>query len=375
MRSHHAAPSGDSYFRLQSLMQMTALINSSLDPLEVRQMAIETIPHCVNADVASLLLIDAETGELYFEVASGENSETLKTIRLKPGEGIAGWVARRGGAVIIDDVRNDKRFASTVDSTTGYQTRNMIVAPVATKDKLWGVLQVINKLAGDFNEDDLDLVRTLANQVAIAIENASIYQELRSTFLGVTTALAEALEKRDAYTAGHTQRVHGYSLAIARRMNLTEAQTDNLRLAAILHDIGKIGVSDQVLRKPGRLSPEEFEEMSRHSGSGSEILQHLPQLAEVLPGVLHHHEQYNGKGYPSRLQGESIPLIARIIGVADAFDAMTSNRPYRTALAVDIALAELERCKGEQFDPGAVDAFMAAWQAGEISMNQTVDTH
>ncbi len=375
MKRHHDTPSGDSYNRLQSLMQLTALINSSLDPLEVRQMAIETIPHCVSADVASLLLIDSETGELYFEVASGENSETLKTIRLKPGEGIAGWVARRGGAIIIDDVKSDKRFASTVDNTTGYQTRNMIVAPVATKDKLWGVLQVINKLAGDFNEDDLDLVRALANQVAIAIENASIYQELRSTFLGVTTALAEALEKRDAYTAGHTQRVHEYSLAIARRLHLSDEQLDNLRLAAILHDIGKIGVSDQVLRKPGRLDPDEFEEMSRHPASGSEILQHLPQLAEVRPGVLYHHEQYNGKGYPSRLQGEAIPLFARIIAVADAFDAMTSNRPYRTALAVDTALAELKRCRGEQFDPGSVDAFMAAWQAGEISLEQTGRTN
>lgn len=254
----------ESYSRLQSLMQLTALINSSLDPAEVRRMAVEAVPRCVNADVASLLLIDEVTGELYFEVASGASGETLKSIRLRPGEGIAGWVARRGGAIIVDDVRNDRRFTSSVDNRTGYETRNMIVAPVATGEKLWGVLQVINKLEGRFTEDDLDLVRTLANQVAIAIENASIYQELRNTFLGVTTALAEALEKRDAYTAGHTRRVHDYSLLIARRLDLAEAELDNLRLAAILHDIGKIGVSDQVLRKPGRLDPLEFEEMCCH---------------------------------------------------------------------------------------------------------------
>lgn len=368
---HQQDTAGDIYSRLQSLMQLSALINSSLDPAEVRKIAVETVPRCVGADVASLLLIDEKTGELYFEVASGASVETLKTIRLKPGEGVAGWVARRGGAIIVDDVRNDRRFTASVDNRTGYETRTMIVAPVATGEKLWGVLQVINKLEGTFTEDDLDLVRALADQVAVAIENASIYQELRDTFLGVTTALAEALEKRDAYTAGHTRRVHDYSLLIAHRLSMAEDELDDLRLAAILHDIGKIGVSDQVLRKPGRLDPLEFEEMSRHPDAGRQILKHLPRLEGVLPGVLHHHEQYDGTGYPARLRGEEIPLIARIIGVADAFDAMTSDRPYRQALPVETAIAELERCRGIQFDPAAVDALVAAWQAGELAATLT----
>lgn len=364
MRHHHGEHISIDHARLHSLMELSALINSSLNPSDVRKLAMEEIPKCVDADAASLLLIDGNTGELYFEAATGSKGATLKQVRLKPGEGVAGWVARKGGALIIDDVRQDSRFASSIDLMTGYETRNMVVAPVATKDRLWGVLQVLNKHEGNFTEEDLEMVKALANQVAIAIENASIYQEMRMTFLGVTTALADALEKRDTYTGGHTRRVHEYSVAIARKLGMSEDEMDTLRLAAIMHDIGKIGVSDQVLRKPGRLDDTEFEEMSRHPEVGVEIIEHLPQLKNVIPGVLYHHEFYNGTGYPHRKSGEDIPLIARIIAVADAFDAMTSDRPYRKAMSVVKAIAELERCSGQQFDPESVVAFVEAYNEG-----------
>ncbi len=305
---------------------------------------------------------------MYFEAASGEKGPVLKQVRLKPGEGIAGWVARRGGAIIIDDVKKDPRFASEIDRLTGYDTKNMMVVPVATKEKLWGVLQVLNKCNGVFTDEDLEMAQALANQIAIAIENASIYQEMRLTFLGVTTALADALEKRDTYTGGHTRRVHEYSVSIASRLDLPEDDMDTLRLAAILHDIGKIGVSDVVLRKPGRLDEAEFYEMSRHPEAGVEIIEHLPQLQKVVPGVLYHHEHYNGKGYPQKKSGYEIPVIARIIAVADAFDAMTSDRPYRKALSVEAAIAELERCKNEQFDPVVVEAFIESYRSADFVM-------
>jgi len=352
--------------RLHALMELAALINSSLDPAEVRRMAVEEVPRCMGSDAASLLLLDEATGELYFEAVSGEKGPDLKEIRLKPGEGIAGWVARKGGAVIVDDVKTDHRFAADIDRHTGYDTRNMIVAPVATKDRVWGVLQVLNKHQGSFNDDDLELVQALADQVAVAIENASIYQEMRLTFLGVTTALAEALEKRDPYTAGHTRRVHEYSIVIAQRLGMHPDDMDTLRLAAIMHDIGKIGVSDKVLLKPGRLDETEFCEMSRHPEAGVEIIQHLPQLADVIPGVLYHHEQYDGSGYPHQRRAEEIPLHARIIGVADAFDAMTSDRPYRKALSFEQAFEELRRCAGQQFDPRLVALFEAAWKDNQL---------
>ncbi|HEX9078890.1 MAG TPA: HD domain-containing phosphohydrolase [Desulfuromonadaceae bacterium] len=353
--------------KLHSLMEVAALINSSLDPAEIKRLAVETTTRCVDADAASLLLLDPETGELYFEAATGEKGAQLKEIRLKPGQGIAGWVARRGGAMIIDDVRADKRFTVEVDRATGYETRTMIVVPVASKERMLGVLQAINKREGRFTDDDLEMLETLANQVGTAIENALLYQEQRETLLGVTMEFAEALEKRDNSTGGHTRRVCEYSMAMARHLNLPEEQREELHLSAILHDIGKIGVSDRVLQKPGKLDPDESVEMSRHPVLGSEILEHVKSLRDMIGGIRHHHERYDGTGYPDRKRGEEIPLIGRIIAVADAFDAMTSTRPYRTALSHEAALNELATHSGSQFDPAVVEAFMEVYKKGDLS--------
>lgn len=353
--------------RLHSVMVLAALINSSLDPVEIRQLAVEAATRCVGADAASLLLLDHDTQELYFEVATGEKKDRLKEVRLKPGQGIAGWVASKGGALIIDDVQNDRRFYRDIDNSTGYETRSMIVAPIASKERILGVLQAVNKKEGNFTNDDLALLETLANQVGTAIEKAMLHQELRETFLGIIMGFAEALEKRDAYTGGHTRRVCSFSLAIGRRLGLPQGQLDELRLSAILHDIGKIGVSDKVLQKNGKLEPEEFAEMKRHPEVGAEILGHVKSLRNMLEGVRHHHEKFNGSGYPDGIQGNQIPLSARIIAVADTFDAMTSNRPYRKALSHQTALDELNAFSGIQFDPEVVEAFQAAYLEGEIA--------
>jgi HD-GYP domain-containing protein (c-di-GMP phosphodiesterase class II) len=351
---------------LHALMKMAALINSSLDPDDIRQTAVGLATTCVGADAASLFLLDPETGELYFEAVTGEKGQGLKQTRLQPGQGIAGWVARKGGPLLIDDVRSDKRFHHGIDEITGYETRSMIVVPVSSKERMLGVFQAINKLEGFFTQDDLDMLETIAHQVGIAIENAILFQEQKDTFLGVTMAFAEALEKRDNYTGGHTRRVCEYSLAIAHRLGLSQSQTEELRISAILHDIGKIGVADRILQKPGKLDDDEFREMCRHPQLGSEILEHVKALRKMLGGVRHHHEKFNGGGYPDGKKEEQIPLTARIIAVADAFDAMTSNRAYRSSLGVEHALKELELFSGKQFDPQVVGAFMRAYQDGEI---------
>lgn len=352
---------------ITSLMKMAALINSSLDTEEIRRTAIAVATGCVGADAASLLLIDKHTNELCFEIVTGSKSTFLEQKRMKSGEGIAGWVARKGGAIIVDDVKNDKRFNPIFDNESGYETKNMLVVPVYCKGNMLGVLQAINKLEGKFSENDLEMLETVANLVGTAIENALLFQEQRETFLGITTAFAEALEKRDTYTGGHTRRVRDYSLAIAHQMKLSHADCNEIRLSAILHDIGKIGVSDKILQKPGKLDHDEFIEMSLHPSCGAEILDHVKSLRSMLGGIRHHHEKFDGTGYPDRIAGDNIPLIARIISVADAFDAMTSTRAYRIALPHETAIKELNDCSGKQFDPIVVAAFEEAYKKGEIS--------
>lgn len=341
---------------------MSALINSSLDTRLIRKRAIEAATKLLDAETGSLLLVDQETGELFFEVALGEKGSRLSKVRLKRGQGIAGWVAEHGLPEIIHDAASDPRLFKDADKKSEFVTKNMLCVPVKTKEKMLGVLQAINKKDGLFTEEDKEILMALANQVAGAVENANLYEEVKEAFYGTAQALAETIEKRDPYTGGHTKRVMDYSLAIGRRMGLDRKDMENLKLSAILHDIGKIGVRDNVLHKNGRLTDEEFDNMKRHSGYGSEILGHLKQLKEVIPGVRGHHEKYDGTGYPDGLKDGEIPLLARIIAVADTFDAMTSNRPYRNALSSEAAFEELRKFSGRQFDSALVEVFEEAWR-------------
>ncbi|MCE5195194.1 MAG: GAF domain-containing protein [Nitrospiraceae bacterium] len=352
--------------QLKTLIDLAALINSTLDTREIRKQAIEASTRLLNAETGSLLLIDPETGELFFEVALGEKGNKLKEVRLKKGEGIGGWVAEKGKPVIIHDVQSDTRFFGGADKKSDFVTRDMLCVPVKTKNKILGVLQTINKKSGKFSDDDLEILTALSNQVAVAIENANLYQELKDTFYGTAQALAETIEKRDPYTGGHTKRVMNFSLAIGRMMGLGKEEIENLKLAAILHDIGKIGVKDTILLKEGKLDPEELKIMNMHPKFGSDILNHVKKLKDVIPGMRGHHEKYDGTGYPDGLKSDEIPLIARIIAVADTFDAMTTDRPYRKALTSETAFDELKKCSGRQVDANIVEAFLRAWKEMEI---------
>jgi HD-GYP domain-containing protein (c-di-GMP phosphodiesterase class II) len=206
----------------------------------------------------------------------------------------------------------------------------------------------------------------LADQVAIALDNARLYQELEEVFFQTAESLADAIEKRDPYTGGHTQRVNLYSSAIARYLQLNPMERKWLKITSVLHDIGKIGIEDQLLKKPERLSSEEFDMIKRHSNMGAEIIEHIRQLREIVPGVRYHHETMDGQGYPDGLRGESIPLLAKIVAVADTYDAMTTDRPYRKALKKEAAIEELKKCSGTQFDSEVVEAFVEAHHRGEI---------
>jgi len=187
-------------------------------------------------------------------------------------------------------------------------------------------------------------------------------EQLRQAYLDTVTAVANAIEARDPYTRGHTGRVTALARAIAHQMGWSEEQLSSLEIGALLHDVGKIGVADAILRKPGPLSAAEYAEIKMHPEVGRRMLQGIAYLESAIPGVLYHHERYDGQGYPAQLSGPEIPLAGRIMAVADAFDAMTSDRPYRRAMSPQAALAELERGAGTQFDPEVVAAFIRAWQ-------------
>lgn len=344
---------------LKTLMELSSIVNSTLDSSEIEKRAVEAVSSLVGAERGALLLVDPETGELCFEVALGASGGRLKEVRLPRGQGIAGWVVENATSAVVDDAQSDPRHFSAADETSRYVTKNLVCVPVFARGAVIGALEAINKYEGSFDDDDLELMETFADSVGIAIENAKLYENLKEAFYETAEALADTIEKRDPYTGGHTQRVMDYSVAIAEEMRLSPAETENVRLAAVLHDIGKIGVPDSVLLKTGPLDDDEYETMKGHCATASEIVAKVRHLMVLVPAIRSHHERVDGAGYPDHLKGEEIPLFARIISVADTFDAMTTDRPYRAGLSREAAIEELRKCADEQFDAEAVAAFIA----------------
>jgi putative nucleotidyltransferase with HDIG domain len=241
-----------------------------------------------------------------------------------------------------------------------------ICVPLLRKNKVIGVLHLGKKEGThSFTQNDLELTIVLCRQAAVLIDNVRLFEEvnrkaqdLEEAQLDAIKALAEALETKDAYTRDHSDRALQYAIAVAENMGLSDTQKEKLKYAAVLHDIGKIGVPESILKKPTQLTQEEYEIMKTHPEKGAEIIKHIKSLAEVVPLVLYHQEHYDGKGYPRGLVGDEIPIESRIVAVLDAYDAMTSDRVYRKAPGRQRAIEELKRHAGTQFDPRVVQVFL-----------------
>lgn len=233
------------------------------------------------------------------------------------------------------------------------ESPQVVVLPLLCMGKVAGVLLAGGKAGEDaaVSSYDTQLIEAAGSFTNAFADNVALYEEQRDLFIGTVRSLTAAIDAKDRYTFGHSERVSFVATDLARLLGLTEAEIETTRIAGLIHDVGKIGVPEAVLTKPGQLTDEEYGLIKLHPETGHRILRDIPQLASVLPGVLHHHEHYSGKGYPHGLAGDEISMLARIIAVADTFDAMSSNRSYRAALARERVLDEIESCGGTQFDP------------------------
>jgi len=340
---------------------------------ELVEQVTRMIQRALFASASSVLLFDDQERELLFEVAEGPTGEILKQLRLNAQSGVAGWVVRHGKPLIVNDVAKDPRFSKDVDEITGYVTRSIICTPLVVHRKIIGVIEVLNKLDGsDFSEQDLEILVPVAAIVAIAVENIKLQQSIVDAYKSTIKALAAAIDAKDPYTCGHSQRVTEYALLAANSLSLTKEEMETLEYAGILHDIGKIGIADGILMKPGPLTAEEQNIICKHPIIAANMLNEVPFLGKARRLVLHHHERYDGKGYPDGLKGEAIPMGARLLAVADAFDTITTDRPYRTALSVDYAISELHRFSGTQFCPVAIEAFVTGLRMNTQSTSSTL---
>ena len=244
--------------------------------------------------------------------------------------------------------------------------RGYAAVPVAVRGDIHGVVVVADKRnGGAFDEEDVETLLHVGDQASVAVDNARLHHELERTYLATVGMLADAVEIKDAYTGGHCERVSHLARLTAERLELDAETCHTVCLAALLHDVGKIGVSDGILNKPGPLLPEERELVKSHARIGHDLLQRLPALRPVSHVVLHHHEAYDGRGYPDALSGDAIPIGARIVAVIDAYCAMVDRRSYKNAMTEAEATAELRRCAGTQFDPAVVEAVLAVLASPE----------
>jgi HD-GYP domain-containing protein (c-di-GMP phosphodiesterase class II) len=275
--------------------------------------------------------------------------------RQPAGLGIVGRALREQAIVVVDDVRAEPDYR---ESGVAHDVRSELCAPLWAGDELWGALDLESVEVGAFDEDDVQLVRTVADQVSAALRSARLYERIECAYLDTARALCAALEAKDSYTAGHSRSIAEHAETVGEALGMDSDELRRLRFGAALHDIGKLAVPEHILNKPGRLDPEERAQIERHTVIGDEILAPIDFLADVRPLVRACHERWDGGGYPDGLAGEEIPLGARIIFACDAFDAMTTDRPYRAALDRAEALAELRRGAGTEFDPRVVDALL-----------------
>lgn len=341
-------------------------IASLLKMDEILEIIINRATSMLESEVGSILLLDGSQKELVIKAARGLSDEIVRNARIPIGEGVSGWVAQTGLPLLITDISKNGRFAQKDGK---YYTNSLISVPLEIGGKVIGVININNKKTKEaFAKDDLELLKTLAAQASVAVEIAELFDDLHNSYLHTVEALTAAIDAKDHYTSHHSKQVTRFAIDIARKMQLPDKEIETIREACQLHDLGKIGIHDYILTKPGKLTQQEWKDMQTHPLKGMEILKPLGFLREVIELVKEHHERFDGRGYPAGLKGNNILLGARIIAVADAFSAMISERPYRKRMSKEEALEELRRQAGHQFDPRPVKTFLEAANRGRISV-------
>lgn len=372
--------------RLEALIDFISHISTTLERKQLVHLIMDYAEKLLEVEATSFWLLDEREGQLMLLVSAGDTSDSMGDVRVALGEGIIGHVVQTGKRKVVNDVRTEPLFNQAIDEESGFVTRSILTVPMLApkiqrgglrgeiQETIIGGAQALNKRDGSpFTDEDVRRFETLARQAAIAFQFSHLFEEAEILFWGVIKAITSAIDLIDPYTFGHSERVSEFSVAIAEELKytlyLTPKDIHCIRVGSMLHDIGKIGVDPQVLKTPSRLTEEQFTEMKKHPMYGFELLTKAglgELLCEELKALAEHHERLDGKGYPRGLTNGEISRIGRIVAVADVFDALTSDRPYRAALSVEEAFAIMEKGAGQELDPECVAALIQARRHGKI---------
>ncbi|MHB8868645.1 MAG: HD domain-containing phosphohydrolase [Thermoleophilia bacterium] len=339
------------------LYAFSSAANSTLDLREILQTLLQSTARVLGADSGTIMMVSRSGAELQIMAAIEHHHLLQMDKRVPITDGVAGWVAQHRQSLILP--RDFENHPELADHRRG-DIQAALCIPVENKDSVVGVLNLNSSDPNHtFTDQSAALVTALANQAAVAIDNATMFQTLTELHGRVVRALGAAIDAKDRYTQGHSTVVAHYGVKLAACMGFSEAELEDLEIAGYLHDLGKIGIHDDILNKEGRLTAEERNVIRTHPVIGATIIEPVGFPWEIVAAVRHHHEWWNGQGYPDGLRGTQIPLGARILSVVDAFEAMTATRPYKPAMNFEEAWMEISRMAGTQFDPDVVESFLS----------------
>ncbi len=344
--------------RMDSLLDLTKTFRESFYVDLLLDSVANSATQILNAEASSILLYD-DSGTLRFEYVTGESAELLKGKTVMPGEGVTGWAAQEGKAVMVNDVMNDPRFAGKLDKGSGFKTRSIMCVPLVIDGKTIGIIEVLNKKDDEpFTEQDMKILYSLADHAALSIHRSKSYESSHSDFIQVTEILLTALDYHIPEKKGHARRVARYSVKLAKALGLNDEEQKRVYFGALLHDIGLL-----------KYNQDEYwglKKFELHPTLGYEMIKAISIWQPMSAYVLCHHEHFDGSGYPRGLSGQDIPLGARVISIAEVFDTLVSTRSYKPAVSFSEALEEIKKQSGTQFDPHLVEMFLANFRKEDV---------
>ena len=350
------------YEELSLLYQLSVRLGAQPDFNKIYQIVINQVHSILPTTKVALMLIDDEQKEVTSKMVVDGEGNPLPSIGIPVEKGITGQVISTREPTIVCNVQEHPAFVKMKFPIT-----SLLCVPISIGEKVIGTINIADKLDGaEFTTYDLKLASAIAGEAAVSLENSRLFSEVKDLYLSAVKSLVMAIDAKDPYTHSHSLRVSELSTAVAKTLGLEDPYVEDIKLAALLHDVGKIGVPEHVLLKPGKLSKEEWEAMKQHPLHSTQILEHFKPFKHIAHWVQYEHERHDGKGYPFGLKGQEIPLPSRIIAAADAYDAITSDRYYRKRRSEEEAINILKEHSGTQFDPNVVEAFVVAYQQGKL---------
>jgi putative nucleotidyltransferase with HDIG domain len=346
--------------KLERLSDFRSDMILSHDIPEILQSGIAKFQELVKTEACSVFLVDENGFEFRHEISIPEHFAQLmeKELDAQIMSGTFGWIINSGHPACVP---------TEVFGKGDHRKLSVMIAPLSNKERTLGAVSIVFEQDEDFiRQQTLKLLYILSSFFSLSLENAYLFEDLKKSYFDTIRAVANSVEARDAYTRGHSTRVAEISKIIAAEMGWGRRDLEMIDWGGVLHDLGKVGISDSILNKPGKLTDEEFAIMKSHPSIGAQIIGGIAFLEPLMPYIAQHHERYDGRGYPAGFKGEEIAIQGRLLAIADTYDAMTSDRPYRKGLAAHIAYDEILKCTGSQFDPVLVRAFEKAFKAGKI---------